>query len=414
MTVPIPVLVIDSITDQITKDYPTLQGNTKLKLFQVCCEMWLFILDEHETEKSKKEKEFGDSKIDNIYANISREKFQKFQIKLNGKVFQYTEIKNLLIKSNLIEDNSKYKVGEFSKSYRPNPENKYLTYQLVDLDFKLFLKNENIIENLILENPKHAKLIKDLYLAKINLSTLLVDLQNGLGKKYTTKSNKWNTKSWDVILDHKRLMAIMIKAIKINLGIHFFKEADTGRIYSSIANLPKLCLPHLTLNGNAVAEADAANCQPLLLSSLIDNAQFKQDCENGIFYEKMAFFLNIERDDFKVLSYAKIFFNNKKIDDKMAKNLDSVYPGLSEQINKYKANSDEEAKAMDQSQLLWNRLQSIEASIFIKVAKSLPYPVLTRHDSIIVSTEYKEKIKKALTKEFKKYNLNVKFKKETI
>lgn len=410
MTVPIPVLVIDSVTNQISKDYPTLQSSSKLKLFQVCCEMWLFILEEHETEKSKKEKEFGDSKIDNIYANISREQFQKFQIKLNGKVFQYTQIKNLLIKSNLIEDNSKYKVGEFSKSYRPNPENKYSTYQLVDLDFKLFLKNENIIENLILENPKHAKLIKDLYLAKINLSTLLTDLQSRLGKPYTTKSNKWNTKSWDVILDDKRLMELMIKAIKINLGIHFFKEADTGRIYSSIANLPKLCLPHLTLNGNAVAEVDAVNCQPLIISSFLNNEQYKQDCEAGIYYEKMAAHFSINRDEFKLLNLSKILFNNTKIDSKLMSKIDEVYPGLAEEINKYKANSKEEAETMDRKQLLWNRLQSIEAAIFIKVAKSLPYPVLTRHDSIIVSSEYKVKIEKALTREFKKYDLNVKFK----
>ena len=410
MTVPIPVLVIDSVTNQISKDYPTLQSSSKLKLFQVCCEMWLFILEEHETEKSKKEKEFGDSKIDNIYANISREQFQKFQIKLNGKIFQYTQIKNLLIKSNLIEDNSKYKVGEFSKSYRPNPENKYSTYQLVDLDFKLFLKNENIIENLILENPKHAKLIKDLYLAKINLSTLLTDLQSRLGKPYTTKSNKWNTKSWDVILDDKRLMELMIKAIKINLGIHFFKEADTGRIYSSIANLPKLCLPHLTLNGNAVAEVDAVNCQPLIISSFLNNEQYKQDCEAGIYYEKMAAHFSINRDEFKLLNLSKILFNNTKIDSKLMSKIDEVYPGLAEEINKYKANSKEEAETMDRKQLLWNRLQSIEAAIFIKVAKSLPYPVLTRHDSIIVSSEYKVKIEKALTREFKKYDLNVKFK----
>lgn len=414
MTIPIPVLVIESITNQISKDYPTLQESSKIKLFQVCCEMWLFILEEHVNEKSKKEKEFGDSKIDNIYAPINNKQLQKFRLKLNGKLFEYTEIRNLLIKSNLINENPIYKVGGFSKSFRPNPENKYSTYQLVDLDFKLFLKNENDIENLILENPKHTKLINDLYLAKINLSTLLEDLQSKIGQSYTKKSNKWNTKSWDVLLDDKRLMEIMIKAIKINLGIHFFKEADTGRIYSSIANLPKLCLPHLTLNGNAVAEIDAVNCQPLIISSFLNNEQYKKDCEDGIYYEKMAAHFRINRDEFKLLNLSKILFNNTKIDSKLISKINEVYPGLADEINKYKASSTEEAETMDRKQLLWNRLQSIEASIFIKVAKSLPYPVLTRHDSIIVSAEYEEKIKQALTKEFKKYDLKVKFKKENI
>ena len=101
MTIPIPVLVIDSVTNQIAKDYPTLQESSKLKLFQVCCEMWLFIVEEHEKQKAEEEINFGDSKIDNIYANINNKQLQRFQIKLNGKVFQYTEIRNLLIKSNV-------------------------------------------------------------------------------------------------------------------------------------------------------------------------------------------------------------------------------------------------------------------------------------------------------------------------
>jgi hypothetical protein len=404
---PIPVVVVESITNYIEINYSTISENHKAKLFSKLVELWFTIYVKHENEKSEKESDFNSSALDNIYANINKSQLSKFTIYI-GNQLQYTHLIKILEDSKLINVNNSYEVGKNPKSYRPNPEIKYDLIQTVNIDLSKFLENHKTKEQLINENPTWAtKLINDLYLVKVDLQGFYKSIDQLVNKVYKLEKGK------EKILTESLAYGLKIKAIKIDLGIHFFSIAPTGRIYSSIANLPKLTLPFISLKGQIPVEIDAANCQPLLLASLIDNEQFKLDCESGTFYDKMALFLNISRTEFKLLSYSKIFFNNKKIYGKMAKTLDLVYPGLSEQINQFKAKSNKEAESIKKENpnaLLWHRLQSLEASIFISTAKEQLTPVITRHDSILCWSSEVESIRETLKEKFNSLGIKVTFK----
>jgi len=399
--IPIPTLVIQNITNYISVNYPTLSENNKTKLFSRVCELWFTIYTEHQHEIQKKSKDFHNSHIDNIYVDIPKTRLAKFQIKIAGTNIQYPTILGILKSTNLIHINDAYSTNRFSKSYRPNPEIKYDLIQNIELDLQKFTKNFKTREQLLEENPTYTKLISDLYLIKVDLSQFFKTLESLIGLPYKTE------KGQEIILTPQHAYSLKIRAIKTNLGIHFFSVASTGRLYTSLSNLPKLTLKHITLNNKPTVEIDAANCQPLLLASLINHPQFTQDCEAGIFYNKMANHLGITREEFKIQSYAQIFFNNKKITKTMATQLDSVYPGLSTLINQYKCKSKKEAQTKHKSELLWHQLQSLESQIFIGTALSQLAPVITRHDSIICNQEVEEEIRNTLIKKFSKIGIKV-------
>ena len=62
-----------------------------------------------------------------------------------------------------------------------------------------------------------------------------------------------------------------------------------------------------------VFELDVANCQPLLLASLVKNSEYQKDVENGVFYIRMAEKIGCSDKKFKLLSYRYIFFSNKPL-----------------------------------------------------------------------------------------------------
>ena len=113
----------------------------------------------------------------------------------------------------------------------------------------------------------------------------------------------------------------------------------------------------------------------------------------------MAAIIGKTRNEFKILSYRWIFFNDKPIPKKYCDALDSVYEGLSQQINKIKAESK-----------LWFRLQSLESSIWVETAKTLPFPSLIRHDQLIFEPQWKnlaiERIQNAYRKNGMKVTLD--------
>src|SRR5690606_32544737 len=138
----------------------------------------------------------------------------------------------------------------------------------------------------------YRKLIDDLYLVNIDLEKLYWHLDQTIGMPYSNKT--------DAVLTPAKAYSLKIQALKINLGIHFFSVSSTGRIYSSIANLPTVMLPFLELHNEKVVEIDAVNSQPLLLAGMINHPQFKADVEAGLFYEKMAESMDISRQEFKM------------------------------------------------------------------------------------------------------------------
>ena len=81
---------------------------------------------------------------------------------------------------------------------------------------------------------------------------------------------------------------------------------------------------------------DVKNCQPLLLSYLINHPAYKIDVENGVFYDKMAKALDLKRVEFKLFSYRYIFFPNTPLKSgKIYNTLNNHYPGLIGEINNF-------------------------------------------------------------------------------
>ena len=397
--IPIPIIVIEQVSAYIASTYPTLDEKYRVKLFTILVELWFYISVKHVDEKTRLMDKFQNASIDNIYVDISQEDLRPFTIFINGTQLQYTNLLGQLVEAKCININHSYEVGKNSKSYRPDVGIKYDLCSTVDLSLYRFYNSNKTQNDHINENPEYETLIRNLYLVKVDLGRFFTSIDDLTNKVYKTDRGR------DIILIPQLAYALKIRAIKINLGIHFFKVSSTGRIYSSISNLPKLTLPYITLNGEIPVEIDAANAQPLLLASIIDQPQFKEDCESGRFYDIMAESLSMSRTDFKILSFGQIFFNNKKINKKMGTALDSIYPSLTKQINHYKSNSRKESQDWDESKFLWYKLQSLESQVFIKTALSQSRPVLTRHDSILCLPSEAPSIRTALLKEFAKLGI---------
>ena len=391
--IPFPVTVVQEIENYVTTNYPTIKESGRVKLFSVLLELWFFIKSKHVgsiahlEDTNKQIKDSGKSHLN--WVNISQSELIHFNVSIDKSRVIYSRLLDILIDLNLIERNDTYEVGNFSKSYRPHVNLKYESTKSININTKKIFKKIQTKSDLYKNTPfRYRKMIDDLYLTKIDLEQFFYDIDQMLGMRYSS-----NTKA---VLTYNKIYALKIRALKINLGIHWISISETGRVYSSITNLPQIMIKYIRLNNEKVVEIDAANSQPLLLSSLVNHSKFTRDVESGVFYEAMAESMGITRSEFKGQSYKYIFFNENEIGSTWRKRLDAVYPGLANQIN--------EIKKTDK---LWFLLQKAEADIWIKIAQKQPDPVLTRHDSILITDNEIESIKKQLKTEYKKRGMKV-------
>jgi len=148
-------------------------------------------------------------------------------------------------------------------------------------------------------------------------------------------------------------------------------------------------------------DIDISNSQPLLLTILLEgHNEYKNDVENGVFYEKVAAELNITRKSFKPMAMKHIFFSKSPLKSgKIKEAMDKLYPGLVEDINKIKEDT-----------ILSHKLQNIEANIFVENVGKVKIKKLLRHDQVIVVESNYNLIKKFLILEYKKININLKIK----
>lgn len=396
MKTPIPLTVVNNLNQYISLELPTLTQKQSNKLLTMLIELWFYVKVKHSSEVDNlenNEKGLKESQTAHLnFTNLHSSELSKFRILVGKSILTYVELLSILLDNQLIERNDIYSSGRFSKSYRPHSQLKYELFSDIEINLEKIFRNNKTREDLYKENPhKYRKLIDDLYLVNIDLEKLYFHLDQSIGLPYSNKT--------DSPLTPAKAYSLKIQALKINMGIHFFSVSSTGRIYSSIANLPTVILPFLELHNEKVVEIDAVNSQPLLLAGMINHPQFKADVENGCFYEKMAESMGINRQEFKLKSYRWIFFNENKIGSVWQERLDAVYPGLTQQINKLKA-----------ERPLWFSLQQMEANIWIKVAQKQLVPVITRHDSILIKESMVNTIKKQIIKEYKKRNLKVSLK----
>jgi hypothetical protein len=395
MEFPIPIRVLNKIERKVKSD--KLSSKDKLRLIKVLVELWLRIYLEVEQYRSLN---LYNRNVKYQYGNIHSKYLNQYYIVLNKKKLGPAILLKFLEDINLVDVNHKYSSGNFSKSYRYNPDVLFGNTILVDLDFDRLTKDMTTKEEWISKFPEQEKIINDCYSSKIDLESYFSWLDANKGKVLGEKiiHNKIVIKK----LDASKTYLFKIKAVQFNLGVQWFQVADTGRLYSSVANLSNTAMCYLSVDGEEVVQIDASNSQPLLLSCHIDNEGYKKDVENGVFYEKLAIGLGFKgsgaRNKAKQVSYRWIFFNNKAIPKKYVDVLNSIWPGLGQQINELKENNE-----------LWRLLQTTEADIFVIYAINCAYKCLTRHDSIIVRKEDKDKVIAELTAIYKTYGLSVTF-----
>ena len=389
----LPSEVITKVESYISENYPTVTTKSRIKLFKTLLDLWFYIYTRHNTITTA-ENFKRDTGVLKYWCNISSDKLKSFRIKIDKFLLIHSALLEILEKAQVIEINSSYSTNNtvnksFTKAYRPHHKLCYDKTTFVDIKLDSFMKDFKTKSQLIRNNKNYKRLINSIYETHINLDEFFKELDLLLGKSY-------NLKKPEQILTPQISYKYKIIAIKVNLGAHFFSISSEGRAYTSIANLPSIMIPFLTLKGKKVQELDAANSQPLLLSSIVNCSSYKKDVEDGVFYERMAEELGMTRQEFKIMSYKKIFFNNEQITKPLIISLDKIYPGLATQINNIKKETP-----------LWAILQNLESEIWINVANNCLYPVLTRHDSVLVWSENINNIKELLIQEYTKRNLKV-------
>lgn len=382
---PIPVILITRINEYVDSNHADLKEKQQILLKKRLTELWMFIYVEQVRSIDK-----NDSW--DLFKHITNKDLIPFKADIGGKAYTYSILLNILKIIDAIIVNDIYKVGEFTKSFKINTA-VFGPTQDVDIDFTRILKKTRNMDHWLKLYPNHKKLIQDVYRSSINLEDYFYWLEENiglhLGKRYRNGYHK------NRILDHTAIYECKVKAVLYNLKSHWFTVTDTGRFYSSCSNIHSSAVQFLEIDGQPTVNIDAKNSQPLLLSSLVDHPQFKDDVQEGIFYEVIGGVTGTARNETKQHLYRWVFFNENPIIGKWKTFMDEAYPGLADQINDLK-----------QKNPLWHELQSRESSIWIEVAKRLPFITLVRHDQIVCQPEWISTVIEDLTLEYQRFDLN--------
>ena len=389
-TMLIPTSVITTLTDYLKIEYFYLNEKQQQKLIKQLVNLWLFV---YNTQQE-------DTKCESLsyYTNILYQDLEPFKLIINGTKFYYSDLIQILELTNLLNKNNIFTIGEYSKSYRINVNiilnsKNYTEFQI---DFSKIYKNTKNKQYWLDIYPQFENLINDIYNTTINLDEYMYYLVNNKGLEL--KSKLKNGKLKRRYIDNEYIYHCYNAALKLNLKNIWVKLSDQGRLYSTIASLPTTSVPYILLYNEKTAEIDISNSQPLLLTHLLDNSkhkQYKQDVENGIFYDKMANIMGISRGEFKVLSYKHIFFSKKQLTTGIFYNkMNEIYPNLVDDINIIKNDV-----------ILAHKLQELESNIFVKKIGSIQIHKLLRHDSVIVTTNNTNLIEKYIEIEYKKLNI---------
>jgi hypothetical protein len=384
----IPTKVSESIKFTIDKeiDFITLSEKQKSNLNKVLTSLWFFIYNEQRKDEN----------IFNLkgYTNIHSKELQKFNIRLTIYRLKYNQLLSLLKDVNLISINEKFSKGKFSQSYRIETDILNTKYTEVEIDFDKIFTNFKNKSYWLKKYTNHTKQIKELYEVKIDLGDYIEWMRDNEGIELKPVINNGILERR--FLTKERIYSYINDVLKVNFDNIWVKISNEGRFYNSSTNLSYTSLPFIKLKRRGVKEVDVANCQPLILSKLINNDIYKKDCEMGIFYDKIAKELNIERNEAKVLSYKYIFFSSKQLKSgKIYDCMKKLYGDVIEQINELRIKID-----------IAKEMQKIESDIFVNKIGSLDFKMMLRHDAVYVYEEDYDIVKSYVIKEFNKIGLN--------
>ena len=384
---PIPTALFDTTRELVREKSIelNLKINQEAKLVVKLIELWMFIYDNQED-------------LD-FYVNLPKTILKKFKFNANNKRLEYYKLLELLENGNLIDVNDKYSVGNFSKSYRIKTDFIKGNYTELELSIKKIFKDYKSKSFWISKYPKFRKQIEEAYNINIELNNYIKWLMSNKGMELPPYfKNGVMIKRY---LDSKTIFNYIYNAIKVNLGIHWFRISNEGRFYSRLTNTSNTALNFIKLNDKPIYELDVSCCQPLLLSNFIKSDEFRKDCESGLFYDKIGKELNYERSKVKLLSYKYIFFKKDTLNSGVMYDvMEKLYPSVMEQINNLKIKYGN----------LACELQKLESEVFVNNLSFMDVDMMLRHDAIYVHEENIDMMKKEIKKQFNKIGLTPKIK----
>ena len=370
-------------------------------------ELYIFIHNEQITQYEKKLllKEHRYNPFDE-FANLHDNKLRRFRITRNKIPFTHQALLKILLEEELIEVNDKYSSGSFSKGYRISKASLGRDFNGIEVDLNLvYHKDIKSREYWLKIYPNHASLITNTYNAKINIDNLINWMNINQGIEIKPKPNR-NGKMIKRFLTPELSYYYINKCLRVNFGDLWFKVCDAGRFYSNVVNLPNICIPFLELyNQKNLLSIDIPNAQPLFLSKFIKCPKYKYDTQSGKFYDNLsrAMFslknpdeefnsLSIKekknlREEVKIACFRYIFFNDKGLSSGVLfKCMETLYPGVMEQINIIKSSS----------KLSW-LLQGLESDIIVGgVGMNSDLLVITKHDEVLFIPEMAEYVLKEI------------------
>lgn len=185
----------------------------------------------------------------------------------------------------------------------------------------------------------------------------------------------------------------------------YFYVAKSGRLYTSITNMPSVFRQFLSFESNEkLIEVDQKNCQPLLLShidSRVDD-NYRELCEQGEFYsylekEMRQSGINMsDKGSFKVDFFSKVFFDTEKRNNKYKEIFKDCFPNTYDVIQEIKKDDYKE---------LSHQLQTKESQLLMRVCSILrdEYGVeniLTIHDSVMVEERFQGVVEQVMNEVF--------------
>jgi hypothetical protein len=362
-----PLLLRSKLAEIVDSHQYTIgfSNEIKNKVINKCIDLWLYIMNSQLRQYNNN----ADlkTKLDRmkLYAfdepvSIHKETLSR-RFRIHRHLY-YNHFLTLLKDIDVIKIDEWYKVGSQSKGYKINkkvlksvygeivwieptdPTDRY-KYKNKEEWIKLFPENKNLIEN-------HYKCLINIEELERELKTQVVLGEIGIDKYFS----------------------FLNQSLIFNQKYFWFARKDgRGRFYSSFTSLPKVIRKHITLDGSFVCEIDLKNAMPLFVSYVVDNKDYRDDCLKGVFWEKIANHLQIEKAEVKVLFFTDIMYNNTLRKTKMYRAVEELYPGLYDMIDEVKQRGD-----------IYEKYTDLESKIFIDGMKIFEFPYLSIHDCLVV------------------------------
>lgn len=196
----------------------------------------------------------------------------------------------------------------------------------------------------------------------------------------------------------------------------FHVDFKTGRIYSTLTNLPKILRPYLRIDGKSFIELDISNSQPLVLCLLYrnwceskgiqipkDGIEYQILCQTGQFYYNFKNYVKENNvpvfETFKIDVFTRIFFNKEYGSlTSYQKLFKKRFPSVFECILDIKKSHYKEVAI---------KLQKHEADIIInKISNRLIKEGITTfytiHDCIAITSNHQDEALEIMHEEFNK------------